>query len=70
MVVGVGLVALSRLYLGYHFVTDVVASMALAVAFLGAVVIVDRERERERRSRRWDASDRAGLWRGRGSWGR
>lgn len=41
---GVVLVALSRLYLGYHFVTDVVASMALAVAVLGAVVVVDRRR--------------------------
>ncbi|MEZ0448204.1 phosphatase PAP2 family protein [Cellulomonas sp. ICMP 17802] len=41
-VVGTGLVALSRLYLGYHFLTDVVASMALAVAVLGVVVIVDR----------------------------
>ncbi len=40
--IGVGLVALSRLYLGYHFVTDVVASMALAVALLGAVVVIDR----------------------------
>lgn len=41
---GVVLVALSRLYLGYHFVTDVVASMALAVAVLGVVVAVDRRR--------------------------
>lgn len=41
---GVFLVALSRLYLGYHFVTDVVASMALAVAVLGMVVVLDRRR--------------------------
>lgn len=41
---GVVLVALSRLYLGYHFVTDVVASMALAVAVLGVVVVLDRRR--------------------------
>ncbi|MDM8083656.1 phosphatase PAP2 family protein [Cellulomonas cellasea] len=40
--VGVVLVALSRLYLGYHFLTDVLAAMALAVAILGAVTIVDR----------------------------
>ncbi len=40
-VVGVGSVALSRLYLGYHFVTDVAASVALGVAVLGAVVLVD-----------------------------
>lgn len=44
VVLGVGLVALSRLYLGYHFVTDVVASTALAVAVLGGVVVVDRRR--------------------------
>ncbi len=41
-VVGTVLVALSRLYLGYHFLTDVVASVALAVAVLGVVSIVDR----------------------------
>ena len=34
-VVGTALVALSRLYLGYHFLTDVVAAVALAVAVLG-----------------------------------
>ncbi len=39
-----GLVAFSRMYLGYHFATDTLASMALAVAVLGGVVIVDRER--------------------------
>ncbi|MCL3860352.1 phosphatase PAP2 family protein [Actinotalea sp. K2] len=41
---GVLLVAVSRLYLGYHFVTDVVASVALAVAVLGGVVVADRRR--------------------------
>lgn len=44
IVVGVLLVGASRLYLGYHFVTDVAASVALAVAVLGGVVIVDRRR--------------------------
>lgn len=44
VLVGTGLVALSRLYLGYHFVTDVVASFALALAVLGGVVTVDRRR--------------------------
>ena len=44
VVVGVLLVGISRLYLGYHFVTDVVASMALAVAVLGGVVVLDRRR--------------------------
>ncbi len=41
-VVGIGAVALSRLYLGYHFVTDVAASVALGIAVLGVVVLVDR----------------------------
>ncbi|MCG2800362.1 MAG: phosphatase PAP2 family protein [Cellulomonas sp.] len=41
---GTFVVALSRLYLGYHFLTDVTASIALAVAVLGGVVIVDRRR--------------------------
>jgi undecaprenyl-diphosphatase len=41
---GVLLVAMSRVYLGYHFVTDVVASMALAVTVLGVVVVLDRRR--------------------------
>jgi undecaprenyl-diphosphatase len=35
-------VGLSRLYLGYHFVTDVLAAVALAVAVLGVVVAIDR----------------------------
>jgi undecaprenyl-diphosphatase len=41
---GIALVAGSRLYLGYHFVTDVTAGFALAVAVLGVVVVVDRRR--------------------------
>ncbi|GHG44175.1 hypothetical protein GCM10011331_02380 [Flavimobilis marinus] len=41
-VVIVGLVAGSRLYLGYHFVTDVLAGASLAVAVLGVVVCVNR----------------------------
>lgn len=35
-------VAASRLYLGYHWFTDVTASMTLAVAILGVVVLGDR----------------------------
>lgn len=38
------LVGLSRLYLGYHFVTDVIAAIGLAIAVLGVVVTVDRYR--------------------------
>ncbi|MBO3084576.1 phosphatase PAP2 family protein [Cellulomonas fengjieae] len=41
-VVGTALVAVSRLYLGYHFLTDVVAAVALAIGVLGAVSVVDR----------------------------
>jgi membrane-associated phospholipid phosphatase len=39
---GVGAVALSRLYLGYHFLTDVVAAAGLAVAVVGVITVVDR----------------------------
>lgn len=41
-VVGVAAVALSRLYLGYHFLTDVVAAAGLAVVVVGVVTVVDR----------------------------
>lgn len=42
----VALVAFSRLYLGYHFVTDVLAAVSLAVAVLGVVVMIHRWSER------------------------
>ncbi len=41
VVVGVLTVALSRLYLGYHWLTDVTASMTLSLSILGLVIIVD-----------------------------
>ena len=40
--VGTLCVATRRLYLGYHWFTDVSASMTLAVAILGVVILVDR----------------------------
>ena len=52
-VLGAVAVGLSRLYLGYHFLTDVLAAIALAVAILGGVSIVDRlHLLRDRRRRR------------------
>ncbi|PFG36048.1 undecaprenyl-diphosphatase [Flavimobilis soli] len=47
-VVVIVVVAATRLYLGYHFVTDVLAGACLAIAVLGVVVCVDR----------WPAQDR------------
>ena len=39
--IGTGLIALSRLYLGYHWLTDVVASVGLALIILAIVIIID-----------------------------
>jgi membrane-associated phospholipid phosphatase len=41
-VVATTAVGLSRLYLGYHFVTDVVGAVGLAVVVLALVVMLDR----------------------------
>jgi len=40
-IVGTNLIALSRLYLGYHWLTDVVASLGLALIILAMVIFVD-----------------------------
>lgn len=43
-IIGTALVAFSRLYLGYHWLSDLAASGFLAVAIMGLVVIADRFR--------------------------
>jgi undecaprenyl-diphosphatase len=39
--VGIFFAAISRLYLGYHWVSDALASVSLSLVILGAVIIVD-----------------------------
>ncbi len=39
--IGTSLIALSRLYLGYHWLTDVVASLGLGLIILAMVIFVD-----------------------------
>lgn len=38
---GTGIIALSRLYLGYHWLTDVVASLGLGLVILAVVIVID-----------------------------
>jgi undecaprenyl-diphosphatase len=40
-IIGVFLAAVSRLYLGYHWGSDAVASVALSLVVVGAVIAVD-----------------------------
>lgn len=40
-VIVVGLVATSRLYLAYHWVTDISASIGLSLVILGGVILID-----------------------------
>ena len=39
--VGIFLSAVSRLYLGYHWVTDTMASVSISLVVLGAVIALD-----------------------------
>ncbi|MEP7204627.1 MAG: phosphatase PAP2 family protein [Candidatus Saccharibacteria bacterium] len=40
-ILGIGLIAMSRLYLAYHWVTDIGASLGLSLVVFGLVIIID-----------------------------
>ena len=39
---GTAVIAISRLYLGYHWLTDVVASVGLGLIILAVIIIIDK----------------------------
>lgn len=41
-IVGVSIIALSRLYLGYHWLTDITASIGLGLIILAVIIAIDR----------------------------
>ena len=41
-IIAVGIVASSRLYLGYHWLTDIVASLGLGLIILAIIIFIDR----------------------------
>jgi undecaprenyl-diphosphatase len=43
-IAGVGVQIVSRLYLGYHWVSDTTASIALSLVIVGAVIAIDTHR--------------------------
>ncbi|HUX70308.1 MAG TPA: phosphatase PAP2 family protein [Cellulomonadaceae bacterium] len=55
-VVWVGAVGLSRLYLGYHFLTDVAAAVALALITVGSLAALDQGRGRRSRCPQQDSN--------------
>ncbi|MEI6851017.1 MAG: phosphatase PAP2 family protein [Candidatus Saccharibacteria bacterium] len=40
-IIGIGIVATSRLYLGYHWLTDIVASLGLGLIILAIIILID-----------------------------
>lgn len=43
-IIGIGVQIYSRLYLGYHWISDTTASVALSLVILGAVIAIDTHR--------------------------